>query len=380
MRDHLFGLDVVRSVAILLVLGCHCGLAYTAWFLVARPACLGPLGYYGVELFFVLSGVLIGQILIDAMVARRPDGRDWLAFMARRWLRTLPLYLAWLVVLAMFAPPTAAQQGGASLGRMLLRFATFRQNLLWPQPDWFAVSWSLAIEEWFYLLFSLTLLATVRALGGRRGLGVTLGLFLAVPLLLRLVQPASANWNEYLHKAVLFRLDAITFGVLAMAMLRLAAPRTRVRLALLGLGIALIALQAVAGGDADGLLGPSTARALGFDVTDAGFALMLPAMMRLPRPRAWLVRPVSGFAAQSYGTYITHSTILGWVGTGRELWHWSGMSCALGASAAIVVVPALLWAGFERPMLSLRPKLRRAGRPGALPLDPAKGWPLKPIT
>ncbi len=75
MRDHLFGLDVVRCIAILLVLGRHCGLACTAWFVVARPAFLGPLGYDGVKLFFVLSGVLIGQILLDVMAARRPDGR-----------------------------------------------------------------------------------------------------------------------------------------------------------------------------------------------------------------------------------------------------------------------------------------------------------------
>ncbi len=384
MRDHLFGLDIVRCIAILLVLGCHCGLAYTAWFLVARPAFLGPLGYYGVELFFVLSGVLIGQILVDLMVARRPNGPDWLAFMGRRWLSTLPLYLVWLLVLARFTPlPPSSQggtsqggtsQGGTSLGATLLLFATFRQNLFWPQPDWFAVSWSLAIEEWFYLSFSVTLLAAVRVLGGGRGLAATLGVFLACPLALRLAQPASANWNEFLHKAVLFRLDAITFGVLAIAVLRLAKPSTRTRLALLVLGGVMIALQAAAaaGAEAERLLGPATARAFGFDVTDAGFALMLPALMRLPRPGSWLAWPVNRFAAQSYGTYITHSTILGWVGTGRGLWHWSGLTCTLGGSLVILLVPVVSWIGLERPILILRPHLRRAsfgatvaGRPEA---------------
>ena len=366
MRDHLFGLDAVRCTAILLVLGCHCGLAYTAWFLVARPAFLGPLGYYGVELFFVLSGVLIGQILLDVMVARRPDGRDWLAFMARRWLRTLPLYLVWLAVLALLVPlPSAMAPPGMAPHGTLLRFATFRQNLFWPQPDWFAVSWSLAIEEWFYLAFSLTLLAAVRVLGGGRGLAATLGLFLTAPLALRLVQAPTANWNEFLHKAVLFRLDAITFGVLAIVLLRVTAPRLGARLVLLALGAATITLQALMGAALERWLGPVTAHALGFDVTDGGFALMLPALMRLPRPYGWLAGPVNGFAARSYGTYITHSTLLGWVGLGRGVWHWSGLSCALGASALILVVPVATWFGLERPMLVLRPHLRRV--PWALP-------------
>ena len=79
------GLDVVRSIAILLVMGCHYGNTFLFWLGVQDPQRYGAApGFYGVELFFVLSGFLIGRILLN-IATTRPTGEQLLVFLTRRW-------------------------------------------------------------------------------------------------------------------------------------------------------------------------------------------------------------------------------------------------------------------------------------------------------
>ena len=359
MDGHLFGLDLIRCVAILLVLANHCGVAFTAWSLVEWPAYLDPLGYYGVELFFVLSGFLIGGILLD-VISAKPTARDWLVFMARRWMRTLPLYYVWLAVIAAVWPPGPMHDNWNATWRLLSWYVWFGQNLAWPADDWFAVSWSLAIEEWFYLTFSLVLLSFARAFGARRAIFAALTLFLAVPLGLRLIESPYGNWNDYLHKAVMFRLDAIGFGVLAVTLIRFNTLFVPARTALLIAGTTTIALQCTGLLHAADLVGPRLSRAFGFNVTDLGFALLLPAISQVPNPRAWLHAPVRLFAAQSYGTYLMHYTLIEWVGAARGVTHWSGPAASWITTALILILPAASWHFFEKPMLALRPTGRRS--------------------
>ena len=193
----------MRALAIALVLLAHAAAAqagFTGW---QPPEWLLRSGVYGVELFFVLSGYLIGGILLR-MAALRPGWRGWLVFMLRRWLRTLPLYFLWLAVLALAWPPADDLPGH------LLRYATLTQNLWRTMPDdgWFAVSWSLTIEEWFYLGFSAVLLGA-SALSRRAGVAwLAIGLFLAGPLAARLWLAHGAHPVSP-YKIAALRLDAI---------------------------------------------------------------------------------------------------------------------------------------------------------------------------
>src|SRR5437868_4314520 len=84
------GLDLMRALAITLVLLHHFLLP-----VLRHASWVVPFfgwGFIGVDIFFALSGFLIGRILLklDSTVARRP--RELLRFWARRWLRTLPIY------------------------------------------------------------------------------------------------------------------------------------------------------------------------------------------------------------------------------------------------------------------------------------------------
>ena len=193
------GLDVMRAVAIAMVLVNHWIGHFSLWF--GYPT-ISPLwdfaGDAGVELFFALSGFLIGRILLDM----RPDWRNLRIFLIRRALRTLPLYFVWLALLLCVFPPVGDV---VAIG---LRYATLTQNLIAPLPAnyYFAVSWSLAVEEWFYLLSGGAMVVLARAFGRRRAVWCYLALFLLAPLAPRLLHE---NWRAL----VPFRLDEIACGV-----------------------------------------------------------------------------------------------------------------------------------------------------------------------
>ena len=99
-----FGLDAVRATAILLVLIAH-GTQFIASTISGfglNPADLSwPPGFVGVELFFCLSGYLIGRILLE-IERRGASLGDVRRFLVRRWLRTLPLYFLVLAALCFF--------------------------------------------------------------------------------------------------------------------------------------------------------------------------------------------------------------------------------------------------------------------------------------
>jgi peptidoglycan/LPS O-acetylase OafA/YrhL len=153
-------LDGLRGVAILLVILCHyvgapghAPLGFWAnRFLMAFIA-----GWSGVDLFFVLSGFLIGGILLDA----REAPNYFRTFYMRRVFRILPIYYLWtllfgvsvIAVLVIFPGRLGVAPGD------LLRIPVqllFLQNIFIGMPHfmwiWFVVTWSLAVEEQFYLL------------------------------------------------------------------------------------------------------------------------------------------------------------------------------------------------------------------------------------
>ncbi|MDO3722579.1 acyltransferase [Marinobacter sp. chi1] len=140
-NERLASLDLLRSIAILLVLIAHIVLGFGA------PASLAPLqlGGIGVDLFFVLSGWLLGGQLFSEAVHN--DRINVLRFWYRRWMRTLPAYYAVLGALSLQQLLTKESWA------LPLDYLFFLQN--YNQPlEIFHVSWSLAVEEQFYLVIA----------------------------------------------------------------------------------------------------------------------------------------------------------------------------------------------------------------------------------
>jgi peptidoglycan/LPS O-acetylase OafA/YrhL len=153
MQSRVPQLDAVRGIAILLVMLVNTSEKYPELHLL--PFVVN--GWMGVDLFFVLSGFLITGILLDT----KPSERYFRNFYARRVLRILPLYYAVLLFMFVVVPllrPADAQSIFARSSPWWA-FPLFLQNFLLPQSTLAAgplgVSWSLAIEEQFYLLWPL---------------------------------------------------------------------------------------------------------------------------------------------------------------------------------------------------------------------------------
>jgi peptidoglycan/LPS O-acetylase OafA/YrhL len=141
-----YGLDTLRALAIVLVFMNHYML-----FVSGEPTFgwMGEMGWAGVDLFFALSGYLIGNQILSG-IRRQQAGTERFSlprFYARRLLRTLPNFY---VVLALYA--LWPYWRGASVLPPLWKFITFTQNILLMPGTAFSHAWSLCVEEQFYLL------------------------------------------------------------------------------------------------------------------------------------------------------------------------------------------------------------------------------------
>jgi len=130
----------------------------------------------GVDLFMLISGWLLGgQLIRDCRTGQLSAGRFYL----KRWLRTLPPFYAVLIVLA--STGALSDAGGAAIASHFL----FLQEYLEVQQ--YGVSWSLCVEEHFYLLLPFLVPLIVRHGSGRRMLLAAVGVSVLEALVRTLV-------------------------------------------------------------------------------------------------------------------------------------------------------------------------------------------------
>lgn len=389
-RPRVLGLDVARALAILMVLVAHTPFFWFSMGLLTpelSAVCTVP-GVLGVELFFALSGFLIGDLLLRDAAA--PTWRGIGVFFLRRWLRTLPAYYAVLLVLCV----AEAVVGGT--WRSHGAYWIFLQNYETPPAGFFPVSWTLSIEQWSYAA-APAVVSLLPALAGRERRGRAVLLAVAALLLLFLALRTgmtmmfSPAWDDGLRKQIHVRLDAVFWGV-AVACCRRFLPRLYAALgsapcflAVL-LGTALYTRDLYATLAAGGMDASFFHRALGFSVCDALMALSLPffAGHAAVNARLAALRRGADFFTRcsrySYALYLIHfpvfQTFSGFVsGAGLEQ-AWSrgalGGLAGICAVAASWGVAALLYGCVEKPALDLRAVLSevRRRRAEAAPASP----------
>lgn len=307
-RNH--GLDTLRALAIVFVVLHH----YILF--VSGPdtfGWVGTVGWVGVDLFFALSGYLIGNQIFAGMRSRQAFSLP--RFYARRLLRTLP---AFYVVLALYAlwPWFRA---GLELPP-LWRFLTFTQNINLQPGTAFSHAWSLCIEEQFYMLLPACalLLASVRR--SLRWSWAVVALVFVGGMLVRgylwgeVTQGSgrgSVDYYKYIYYSSLCRFDELVAGV-ALALLKNYHPRRWRSLtahgnATLGVGIVLSALAFWL------LLEYRFSLAMtviGYPLLALAFSLLiLAALSRDSILRSVRVPGAERIALWSYATYLTHKQV-----------------------------------------------------------------------
>lgn len=355
VAGRIFGLDLLRALAIGGVLISHLQLVFWG----GRSALAGVLGTLGVELFFVLSGFLIGGLLLDILEQGAGPRALW-TFLVRRWMRTVPLYYLWLGVLLL-----CGTWAGAT--RWPWFFLSFTQNLAWPMTSaWFDVSWSLMVEEWFYLLFATLLIALAGVMRASRALGISCALFIALPLLARWIadDAVAADWDARIRKVVLLRLDAIAYGV-AMAWLMRSRRRACDALAqpMLALGLALVGASLLSSLEPASYQSASW-RAGFFSLTSTGFALCFPAVVRMRQPGRGMEALVRWASQRSYGMYVVHLSVMEFA---RRLMLDGVLQPREGvllACLATAVLAELSYRLVEVPLLARRPRQHARGERG----------------
>lgn len=214
-HSRVFGLDLLRMFAILYVVFGHSAiLVPEAYKDIIRKITLD-----GVAMFFVLSGFLIGGILIKIVEKDKPTFPVLLNFWSRRWLRTAPIYFIILSVVLIYTFGFKVERVPSDW----YRYFIFTQNFNHKLPLFFAESWSLSIEEWFYLLTPIALFIALRiskiSVKATTLLVLTAGIIAIIGYRLYLFRTLQLTDFEELNlqitRQVLPRLDSIMFGVLA---------------------------------------------------------------------------------------------------------------------------------------------------------------------
>lgn len=208
----IFGLDLLRAVAVITVVFEH-----SVGILPNEISiCITKYLYYdGVTIFFVLSGFLIGGILIKVVNQDGFSRRTLFNFWIRRWFRTLPNYLLFVFILALLSKLFIP---GFPL-RVVPQYLLFLQNVQKVSPGFFGESWSLSVEEWFYLcipLFIFTLLK-ITTFHFKNILLFTAILVFCFSVLNRFIVYYCGfpeQIGDY-RRVVIMRLDTIMLGVIA---------------------------------------------------------------------------------------------------------------------------------------------------------------------
>lgn len=215
-------LDGLRGIAILLVLMRHgiFGLESSSP-LVNRLLTVGQLTWSGVDLFFVLSGFLIGGILLDAQAS----SRYYTTFYARRAYRILPLYLGVTILFLLRHLPVRFLPGAlgdtSPLTIPWASYLTFTQNFFMVHLGWFGptamvVTWSLAVEEQFYLVIPFV----IRKIGNRRLVGAMVLIFIAATVLRVVLRHTLLHGDFACYVLMPCRADSLCLGVLSAYLVR----------------------------------------------------------------------------------------------------------------------------------------------------------------
>src|ERR671933_2196967 len=343
-------LDGLRGVAILMVVAYHYDLA--------------PF-LSGVDLFFVLSGFLLGGILLDKQEA--PN--YFKAFYARRFCRILPLYFVCLLVFLILLPLTPGWLFGDPFEMLLgdplpiWTYFTFTHNFAMAQLGgwgtlWLGHTWSLAVEEQFYLVLPFF----IRSFSREKLPYLLVGLILSAPLLRAFLYEFHPHGDLAFYVLMPCRADALLLGVLCAYVIRnerclnLLRTHTKALYGLLALllpsGVALTVLSRLL---VPTIPQPLVAASYGYSWLPLVYSCLVLIAVTEKRGLVTLatrVRPLSWLAVLAFGVFLLHIPILiifqRLTSAGLLPQAGSHYIIPLGAFLLTLVLASISWIFFER--------------------------------
>jgi peptidoglycan/LPS O-acetylase OafA/YrhL len=390
---HVPALDGVRGLAIALVFARH--LSLISWFQrspsAADRAVSGVMGagWIGVDLFFVLSGFLITGVLLHDRDRAAPMTAKLGRFYWRRTLRIMPLYYVACAILFFVVPALPyfrAQPEIAVLHQSAPWYWLYGVNILdvvhggaWT-PFNTGHFWSLAVEEQFYLVWPLVVLATSRKTLVR----IVAGLIVAGPFIrLACVAFLGGAGPNAAYTLSLARVDVLGVGALLAvtyrgdhgwwARVQTLAPWCG------GAALATFVLIALTRG-VDASHDP-VMQTIGYSAVALGMGSLLASLLRVDRPalrlgRFFSAQPLRTLGKYSYCLYIVHYPLmavmdLAWMHVhiapvlGSQLPSWTAYGAVLAASS--FAIAWVSWRVLESPMLAMKDRFTPSPIPSAAP-------------
>lgn len=353
------GLDTLRACAILLVLMYH----YMV-FVSHEPSFgfLSEIGWVGVDLFFVLSGYLIGNQIFSGL--KSEQGFSLKTFYIRRALRTLPNFYVVLAIYFLFP----VEAGGKAV-TALWKFLTFTQNFDLKPGSAFSHAWSLSIEEQFYVVLPLIAIATIAYLKSVRAMWIVLLLSMVAAAGMRywMWQQVGDDYTQYyvhIYYSTWCRFDELLPGV-ALALLKnfhspiwsrtLKYGHYSFIAGVVTTALAMILFTNWSFVDGQGFLWFTTT--FGYSILACGFALLTLAGLS---PNSYLYRlripGASALALWSYALYLVHKPLMNALLRPFQAWDISVKSVTgIAAMFALSLLAAyFLYRLVETPFMRLR--------------------------
>lgn len=363
-QNRVFGLDLLRAFAILfVVIGHGIGLlpskigAFVSLFM-----------YDGVSMFFVLSGFLIGGILIKLFDDNGINLHNLKKFWIRRWFRTLPNYFFILLILCLLHLFFGSDFTFWSVNRYFI----FSQNIFTNHPMWFfPEAWSLSVEEWFYLILPLLVIGLTILLKNsiKQGVLYTCILVIVAITLFRFYRYSNValndigEWDLMFRKQVSTRLDSLMFGVLGAYMnYYYYSLWVKYKNSLLFIGIAIYLLTKFVIPRYT-VFNDIYTCVFVFNLISIATLFLLPYLNELKKGKGVFYKPITYISLTSYSMYLINLTLVQrWI-IGQISWESLINNSYLvwilryGFYWVLVIgLSILIYKYFELPMMALRDK------------------------
>ena len=346
--------DFLRGFSALLVVFYHV-LSLRPWpgFDTTGIGKLPMLGWVGVDLFFVISGFVIGKTAMDG----HRSGQPWRQrYFHRRLTRIVPLYVATLAIWVILVSPSLLTHKWASVQHIATHLG-FVHNL-WHETHGSInpPNWSVGLEMQFYVLIALCAPWLARS-SIWKILAIWISIAWAWKYGSTLLYPPGSSTPiiQFIYASQLPGvLDEFAFGIVIAKLVQTNSLQLNLRrMAAWGATAVVLLIAAwITVGTGELYWNSATTIIFWRTLACAGFAALLACVVMIPFSGGWITRPFRYLGEISYGIYLWHMPVLA---TFLAKTQWQGVQLLVATVACTITLAALSWHGFEKLWMNRTP-------------------------